>query len=290
MTTGIILSESFADYLASDAVGSGKLEDLRPRPLMFFKRWVERSIPPRKATDALDFGRMFHCLALEGETVFAQRYTVIPSDAPDDLRRFRNAAKPAAKTLDSIAWWDDFEAKAVGEHVTQASLDLAWKMVGAVRAKPAAVKLLARGKPEVTFRHQLSGFAVQARVDWFDAEDPAGPVLVNVKTIDSLDDFDYQYEKFNYYKGDAFYRLVAAKILGVDLFVPQMLNLVVEKTEPFECSIRAPDAEALEIGTREVMADLMLLQRCFESGAWPGEPAESRPVSLSLWKVKQAAV
>lgn len=289
MKTGVIFDESFTDYLASDAVGSHKLADLRPRPLMYFKKWVERSIAPRAETPALSFGRLFHCLALEGEDAVVDRFVVTPADAPDDLRRFRNSKKKAPATLESIEWWDRFDANRGNKDiVSQADIELAWRMLGAIRAKPAAVKILERGKCEVTFRHQLPLFAVQARVDWFDADDSAGPLLVNVKTIESLDDFDKQYFDFEYYKGDAFYRLVAAKVLGVESFRPQCVNLVVEKSEPFECAIRVPDAEALDIGTREVMDDLTLLTRCYESGVWPGESSEPRAVSLPEWKVRQA--
>jgi hypothetical protein len=288
MSTGI-LNESFADYLASDAVRAGQLDDLRPRPLIFFKRWIQRTMPPPKDTEALQFGRAFHCLALEGPKVFAERYVVIPDDAPEDLRRFRCAAKPSQKTCDSISWWDGFEKeRGSREIIARESVDLAERMVDAVREKPAAAELLNCGTPEVTFRHQLPGFAVQARVDWFDPKATAGPLLMNVKTIECLDDFDHQYEKFNYYKSDAFYRLVVARVLGVETFVPQCVNLVVEKQEPFECSIRLPDAESLNVGTREVMADLQLLARCYESGVWPGEPNEPRPVSLSEWKLRQS--
>lgn len=290
MRTGIILDEPFAEYLASDAVGSHKLEDLRPRALVYYKRWIERTMAPKASTPALDFGRLFHCLALEGEDCMAERYVVVPADAPNrPQERWVNAKNPSAATLEAAAWWRDFDATCAGKSVVaQADIDLAWTMVRAIRAKPAAAKMLERGKPEVTFRHKLPFFCIQARVDWFDREDAAGPLLVNLKTIDSLDDFDEQYDKFAYYKGDAFYRLVVAKLLGVETFVPQCVNLVVEKSEPFECAIRFPDAEAMDIGTREVMADLQLLARCYESGVWPGEPADPRAVSLPEWKVRRA--
>lgn len=289
MKTGIIFDEPFAEYLSSSCVGSHRLEDLRPRPLLYYRKWVARNIAARAETPALHFGRLFHCLALEGEDAFRARYIAIPADAPEDLRRYRNAAKKSPTTAFSINWWDEFDVlRGSRELADRSDIELAWQMAGAIRAKPSAVKLLSRGKPEVTFRHQLKSFAVQARVDWFDADDAAGPMLVNVKTIESLDDFDKQYHDFGYYKGDAFYRLVVAKVLGIDAFRPQCVNLVVEKSEPFECAIRVPDAEALAIGTDEVMADLRLLEECFSSGKWPGEPDEFHPVSLPEWKVKRA--
>lgn len=290
MNFGKIIGEPFEIYHASDAVGSGRLKDLRPRAKVYQQKHITREIPAAEDTAAFLFGQLFHCLALEGEAVVARRYVTVPEDAPKrPQRRHVEAKKPSAATLDAAQWWDEFDAAHMGmDVVAQADIDLAWKMVRAIRAKPAALELLTRGEPEVTFRHHLPAFAVQSRVDWFRAEDPAGPMCVNVKTIDSLDDFDHQFEKFGYYKSDAFYRLVVARVLGIETSVPQMVNLVVEKNAPYECSIRIPDAESLELGTREVMSDLTLLTRCYESGVWPGEPDEARPVSLPTWKIKNA--
>jgi hypothetical protein len=287
---GIIYDEPFATYLASDAVGSHKLEDLRPRPLIYFLKHVQKTLPKKAETGAFRFGRLFHCLALEGETEMEKRFVAVPHDAPADLRHFRNAKSKSQATVDSIAWWDKFYADAASKTiVAESDIALAWKMVRAVRAKPYAVELLSRGKPEVTFRAQLPGLTVQARVDWFDAEHNAGPMCINVKTVETLEDFDKQYENFAYYKGDALYRLIVARLLKVDVSVPQMVNLVVEKQAPHECAIRCPDDEALAIGTREVMADLRLLQSCYEKNEWPGEPNDARPVSLSEWKVRRDA-
>jgi len=290
MNFGQIKGESFADYLAADAVGSHKLADLSPRPLVYFKKHVERSMEPRGDSEAFKFGRLFHCLALEGEGAVAERYATIPQDAPKmPQERHVKAKKPSHETLAAAEWWTTFTACNAGKDiVSREDIDLAWRMVRSIRSKPAAVKLLARGAPEITFRHQLERFPIQARVDWFDGEDAAGPLCINVKTVESLDYFDAQYERFAYYKGDAFYRMVVAKVLGVHAEAPQMVNLVVEKSEPFECSIRIPDAQSLDIGAREVLRDLQQLRRCYETGVWPGEPDEARGVSLPEWKIRRA--
>lgn len=275
MNLGIIYNEPMADYHATDCVSAHRLDDIEPRPLVYRNKWIEKSIPPREESAAFLFGRLFHCLALEGEDATRTRFAVAPKcDRRTKAGKEEFAAFSAANAGKDIVFEDD--------------MTLAWRMVAAIRAKPAAVKLLSRGKPEVTFRSKLDKFAVQCRVDWYDGEDAAGPLCVNLKSIETLDHFDKHYVNFSYYRSDAFYRLVVAKVLGLDSRAPQMVNLVCEKQEPFEVSIRTPDAEALEIGAREVMALLTKLDRCYESDFWPGEPAEARPVSLPAWKVKQA--
>lgn len=276
MRTGIIFDEDDTTYHASDAVGSHKLQDLSPYPLLYFKKYVEKSIPPDDDTAALAFGKFFHTLALEGETAADSRYAV----APVCDRR---------TTAGKIMHAEFLKQTAGLRAVAKDDYDLAWRMVKAVREKPSAVAMLSRGKPEVTFRHKLASFAIQARVDWFDDAQKDAPLIVDVKTIDSLAEFDRQFFKFSYYKQAAFYRLVVAKLLGLEAFQPQFCYLVVEKNEPYQVAIRTPDAESLTIGTNEVMAELAKLKTCYDSNIWPGEPDVARPVSLPEWKAREAA-
>jgi hypothetical protein len=79
-----------------------------------------------------------------------------------------------------------------------------------------------------------------------------------------------------------------AKVLGLQDMEPQMRFLVVEKNEPFQCVIRDPDTQALDLGWREIEHDLLRLKGCFETSQWPGEPDLPRPVSLPEWKIRQA--
>ena len=277
MNFGKIIGEPFEEYFANQCVGSHRLNDALPRPSVYYANHIAKTAPERDDSAAFAFGRLFHALALEGEGAVAARFAV----QPEGIDRRTKQGKE-----DYAAFLFASEGK---QAVKQADIDLAWLMVGGIRAKPAAVKLLSRGGPEITFRHQLPMFAVQARVDWFDGEDPAGPLCVNVKTVETLEDFDKQYVNYHYYRGDSFYRMVVAKVLGVESFVPQMVNLVVEKSPPYECEIRVPDAEALEVGAVECMKRLTTLARCYESGVWPGAPDGSRTISLPMWMTKAIA-
>lgn len=275
MNLGIIHGEPAEIYHASDAVGSHKLNDLSPYPLLFKKRYVTREIPADAATPAMAFGRYFHTLSLEGEEAAKREYVVAP--------------KCDRRTTEGKARWAGFLEQAQGMTVIdEADMTLAWRMVQSIREKPSAVKLLSTGKPEVTFRHQLASFAIQARVDWFIDEPKDAPMIVDVKTVDELAAFDAHYLTFSYYRQAAFYRLVVAKLCGLETFQPQVCYLVVEKKEPFQVAIRIPDAESLAVGTKEVMADLAKLKDCYDSGIWPGEPDEARSVSLPEWKTRQS--
>jgi len=288
---GMIFDESHSAYHASSAFGSHDLDDLDPYPLLFRKRHVEKSIPPDADTPAKLFGRYFHALALEGEAVADALFTTIPNDAPDDFRRFRNSNKKSAATLESIAWWDDFDARRLGkEIITQSQFDLAWRMVKSIREKPGVAALFSQGKPEVTFRHKMAAFTLQCRCDWFEATPTGGgpPLIIDVKTVETLGDFDKQFLNLGYYRQAAFYQLVVAAVMKLEKFEPQHIFVVIEKNETFQTAVRIADAESLDIGRREVLRSLAKLKDCFDRNDWPGEPDEPRSVSLPEWKARQS--
>ena len=278
MNLGLIFDEPMAQYHASAAFGVHDLDDLDPHPLLFWKKHVAKTIPPRADSPSLAFGRYFHTLALEGEEAAGAGYI----EAPEGIDR---------RTKEGKLDWAKFQQEATGRQIiTQDDRKLAWRMVEAIREKPSLCTLLdpAIGRPEVTFRHQFKHFALQCRSDWFLAKPPGGgPAMdVNVKTVESLGAFDSQFEKFGYYRGAAFYRSLMAKVLGLEPMEPQMVFLVVEKSEPFQAVLRTPDAQSLDIGFTEVHRDLSRLMGCFEKNEWPGEPDVARPVTLPAWKVK----
>lgn len=273
MNFGIINNEPADVYHASDAVGSHKLQDLSPYPVLFYRRHVAKTIKPEAATPALAFGRYFHTLALEGEDAVKREYVVAPK-----CDRRTTAGKEA---------YAKFLADSAGKQVIEDSdVSLAWRMVQSIREKPSAVAMLTRGRAEVTFRKKMEHFAIQSRVDWFDDAEPTAPLIIDLKSVDSLAAFDAQFFKHGYYKQAAFYRLVVAAVMGLETFQPQFAYIVTEKNEPFQTAIRMPDAESLAIGTKEVMAELTRLKNCYAANDWPGEPDEARPVSLPEFKVR----
>lgn len=289
MSTGPIFGEPHEVYHAHAAHGSHDLADLEPYPLLFFKAHVEKSIPARADTDALKFGRYFHTLALEGEAVTAERYVSIPSDAPPrPQERHRNAKKPSPDTLAGFAYWDAFEAANKGREVVATDAkELAWRMVQSIREKPGVRALFAEGSPEVTFRHQMASFQVQCRADWWNPNFNNLPAIIDVKTIDSLAAFDAQFFNYAYYRQAAFYLMVTEAVMGVDPQQHQHLFVVVEKKEPYQTAVRAIDAASLQVGRQEVVRLLTKLKGCYDSGVWPGEPDEIRPVALPLWKLNK---
>jgi hypothetical protein len=290
MNYGKLLDEPFSVYRATDCVGSHRLEDLTPFPIRYKLRYITKELPEREDTPAFKFGRFFHTFALEGPDVVAQRYTMVPADAPKRPDKRQLAAKrPSDETLEAIGWWQNFALDAgTREQIEESDWLKAMAMVSSIRSKPVCADLFKAGNPEVTFRHKLASYGIQSRIDWFDGTAAAAPLVVDVKTIESLEAFDYQYEKYNYYRQAAFYRLVVSKVLGIPAAFIQFAFAVVETKPPYLCARRDPDLESLDVGATEVLRDLKLLKECYDNDDWPGSSDSGTPVSLPEWKTRKA--
>lgn len=274
MNFGMILDEPATAYHATDCVSSHKLSDFaRPNlPLLYQRKYVTKEAPPDAESDALEFGEYFHCLALEGEAESEARFAVRPS-----FDRRTTAGKAGAETFAL--------ANAGKKIIGQESKDLAWKMVRAIRAKPIAKEIFDHGRPEVVFRHKLASFAIQSRIDWFDerADEWKRPLIVDVKTIDHLANFDRHFHKYGYWRQAAFYQMVVYETLKLEGAFPRFRFVVVEKNEPFQVEVREPDEISMSVARDAVMADLARLKGCYDSGKWPGSADEVLPVSIPEW-------
>lgn len=105
------------DYFEIDRMSNSSLSNFKksPRHYLYFKR---NKIEP---TPAMVLGSAFHAYVLENDS-FDEKYIILPDDCPRrPSARQRNAAKPSPSTLNSIAFWDEFEKKANGKQ--QLSID-----------------------------------------------------------------------------------------------------------------------------------------------------------------------
>lgn len=293
---GIIHGEPAETYHAAPGVTNHRLLDFaRPNvPLLFYRKHVTKEAPDTIGGPALLFGEYFHALALEGEAVADSRFVVVPDVAPRrPTERQVNAKKPSPETVDAIAWWANFDKLNAGKkEISAEDRDLAWKMVSSIREKPKTKALFDFGKPEVVARYQMGSFPIQSRLDWFDErlDEWQRPLIVDIKTIDSLANFERQFLNYGYYRQAAFYQLVVSEAMKLTGAYPRFKFVAVEKTEPYQCLVYTPGETSLDIGRNEVLADLKRLKVCFDTGIWPGTPDEEQTVEVPEWKqVKGAA-
>jgi len=283
-----ILNEKIWDYHSADAVSSTKLDAFHTSPLRYFETYVTKVLRPEN-TWSLDMGSAFH-FAMESDAAFES--AVVPMQFPD----FRtNKAKE----------WRDEMAAAQKLIVTADELTALRKMKARVEAHPIASQLIANTEAEVTWRRSFGKFTVQCRADrWSDKPreiilptKPGAPLqlhthFVDFKTCTSIAQFKKNWINFGYPRQCVFYREVITACQSAeqptgDIPKPDGFWIVSESEPPHECRVFHLGAASLPVAYGEVMMDLRLLRRCYETGEW-SLPAEIEELDFPVWSVKQA--
>jgi hypothetical protein len=280
---GIIFGEAMPIYHANDAWSNSKLQIFRRYPVEAQRRFVTKvAIKSAKSDDSRSkvLGSAWHAATFEGEEAFRKRFALSKFDS------FRTDAAKAWKakmSLDGVEVLTETEDAKIQE------------MIRSTRAHPVAQLLLSAGRPEVTFRKHLERFDVQCRPDWWNREGlkmfegaPLGAYFVDGKTTASLclDDywanFRMQFQKEGYYYQAALYRELIALLdpLEEGQIRPAMFYIAQENDEPFQCQVFEPDPETYATAMMELRADLEQLQKCYETGVWPGAPVALQTLYL----------
>jgi len=134
-------------------------------------------------------------------------------------------------------------------------------MTAAVKEHTVAVELLADGIAEGVVRGRYGAFDCQARIDWINP----GAGIVDLKTTDDLDSFDFAIRALGYVHQVAFYRSLVAVVGG---HVLPVYIVAVEKREPFRCGVWQVAPAVLEEARRQNEEAMQELSRCRGSGDW----------------------
>lgn len=215
-----IIECSVADYdkARTQFMGSHMLELFRFSPRQC--QWKMQGLIPPTSTPYYEFGRAFHCFALEGVTEFHARYEI--AEGPINPK----TGSPYGRDSKAFGTWYE-EITASGKQVISGDEFSRLQMMAEALDETAARDLLQVGRPELTIRGQLHGVQCQSRLDFFD---PDRGILVDLKTTESLSRFEKDFWKYGYDRQMAFYRGMAQ---GLNLGSPiQVFIIAVEKSEP----------------------------------------------------------
>ena len=291
----IILNEPGETYyrrVLDEASNSGLavIDEQSPR---HYHHWCTHPEETEEESVALAFGKALHCATLEPE-VFQATYAVLPADAPRDLRRFRNAAKPSAETLKAIDWWDEWEVRNAGRSiVSQVSHDRAMAMATSVRSLELSFKnsgadiritvaeLIDVCETEVTLRwtDEETGIQCKARADLW-SQDLALAMDLKSTRDASREAFarsvhGYRYHVQHCHYADGF--RVCGHPLQSFLFLP------VETAMPHVPAVYYIDPHAEERGWAIRQRSMRKLQDCLKSGRWPGYTDTVTSLSLPAY-------
>lgn len=240
--------------------------------------YVNEAVDDEDATADKDFGKAFHMAFLEPDR-FGDVYTVMPSDAPRDLRRYRDAKTKSVDTQRSIDWWDNFEAVNGGKvFLTAKAYDDCRGMADSLRRLPmefdkGKVKILAGEllelcQTEVTVRwiDEETGIACKLRADlWCDELAFAGD-LKSARTA-SRAGFSRAINARRYHVAHAHY---CEGFRAVGHALRSFALLPVEKVRPYIAASWHVDSVSEERGWALRQRAMSRLKACLDSGRWPG--------------------
>lgn len=171
----------FANYLAVEALSSTRLRLFGESP------WHYRNSDQRIHTPAMLAGTLAHCNILEPDAL-SSRYIVVPDDAPRRPTEVqRKAKKKSDSTINSIEWWDWFQAQATDRIIIpRDQYDLCERQLAACVANLTVAELLRAGVAErsIFWADGETGIKCKCRPDWLIATDD-GSIVVDIKTCNN---------------------------------------------------------------------------------------------------------
>jgi hypothetical protein len=227
------------------------LEGFRRCPLLYRKQ--EMGLVPERDTTAYLIGRAAHALILEGRKRYEREFAV---GGPINPR----TGQPFGSNTKAFAEWAERQSKAV---LSDAQAALVEQMTAAVKEHAVARELLADGVAEGVIRGRYAEFACQARIDWINPNPQIG--IVDLKTADELDSFEFAARAFGYLHQVAFYRALVAVVSGHVLSVHVV---AVEKREPFRVGVWQIAPAVLDQAQAQNEEAMTELRRCRATGNW----------------------
>jgi hypothetical protein len=280
----ILIDEPFAVYLANREryLTSHQLMDFVRCPKLYHLKKVGAiTTDPNKVSAELILGSAAHKLILEGRQEFDKCYAV---GAPINER----TGKEYGRDTQAFAKWADVQRADKGsavEFITTEQWHTVSSMADSVTKHEEAQKLLRTGVAERVLRSDFDGVPVQSRLDWFTEIDDI-PVIVDLKTCNDLDSFEYDARKFLYGIQFAFYQQILFRSIcesfKTEVAIPaKVYAIAVEKREPFRCGVfEVPDSILSHFGAR-LTATIESLKECQSAGAYPTLYESIRPLYLT---------
>jgi hypothetical protein len=270
-----MIKEPIEAYHSNPAISHSKLELFRRRPVLYYKRYIAKTLPEQEQSPAFRMGSAVHCAVLETKT-YHDRYAT----KPEGIDR---------RTKEGKAAYAEYEARHAGKTlISSEEQDAVDNIYEEISNHPVASQLLGEGLPELTWRTK-GPIALQCRTDWFRESASVlgdGPLVVDLKTTESLDDeafsnFERSAFKFGYHRQAGFYCSLISELTGKP--VTKFAFLVVEKQEPYGIRIFSLSERAIILGQEETVADLKRIKNCLDLGAWPNLAEDVRILHIPKW-------
>ncbi len=255
MNTNFIIHEDANVYHSRSKSGeflsSHILGDFRKSPALYRKKMMGEITETESAAFAI--GRATHSLILEGRNAFDKDYVV--SDGPINPK----TGESFGKTTKAYGEWLASQEK---EIISGKDYGFILKLQRSVWLHPIASELLRSGVAEGVVRAEYFGMKCQIRMDWFSTKYG----LVDLKTCDDLQFFEYDCKRYGYMHQLAFYRDIIKQATGQ--IVPVHI-IAVEKKEPNSTGVWKLTEEAMDSAAFTNRSAIGKLKECYSSDVWP---------------------
>ena len=243
-----------------------------------YKAWLDGSTG-EESSAPLDFGRGFHCAALEPD-VFARKYAVEPDFG--SCRKNDADGTTTEQGKENKARRDTWRSQNAFAALISADDWVAMSgMAKSIREHPIAGELISCGEAELTalWTDEETGLRCKARADYY-RRDLRTIIDIKTTTDASPHEFERSVAKWGYHRqralyGDGF----AACGAPVDNFV----FLVVEKTPPYAVGLYVLDLEGVVRGRESVRAAMTSLADCLRADVWPAYSPKIVTLSVPKW-------
>lgn len=237
-------------------ISASGLKIIAGQSLRHFK---ERQDGEAEETDALLFGRDYHCCVLERDE-FYQKYRIFYESERAEKEKGMTSNK-------NKEWKANFyaEAEAAGKRViTRECYETIVAMQAALYENADIAELLTGGQAEVSFHFDVAGRGGKCRFDYI-----KGNVAIDLKTTINAAPRAFGMDAFRrkYHIQAAWYSdVLSAELGGADV---QFYYIAQEKTAPYIAQLYVVSPDVIQQGRAEYLAALEKLQTAELFDEWP---------------------
>ena len=271
------------DYRTAKAVSFSWLKAFEADEDVFYRRFVLGEIPDEEPEEsrALAVGTAAHCLVLEGADEFARRFAIAPAtyEGKKGTRPWNNNAK-------LCQLWTEAQEELGKAVISSKEAALLHKMRRSLEGNPEALALLEGSSCELAIRRHYTelGFDRQGRLDAINHD--AGAIL-DVKTIENINDRTWVREQRRYHRQLAYYQDLAEE----EYAGAYRCGIVwLEKSWPYRCALEWLNPDLVEYGRGTNTNLLNTLAKRFATNSWKVVPAvaEIGPSAEMIWDAEYA--
>ena len=224
--------------------------------------------PPFEKTAAMTGGSLLDCMLLTPRNL-DREFILKPEDAPRRPTQPQiDAVKKSAKAIESISYWEAFDAKARGkELITGKQMDAAKLAVKQLKKHPRCAAIIEHSSKQTVCVAEYRGHMVKGMFDLVpDADSPWGNAVIDLKRTSGFTHAGFRkiIRQFKYHWQLAFYRWLLKETTGEDRDVGKII--ISDSEAPYSCGLLTMHDDDIKRGHDEVFAALDKYIDCLEAG------------------------